>query len=141
MQREFSLLLILTSIPIASTQTHNWIWDPPSTAGEINIHHIVQPYSFSDAVSAHKRICSRHQPCSETEPRPIAPSCCGSCSCDSSCEEHDSCCLEVFPNFAEARAINRMSRLVQIVMYVLFSLKVLIIVTCPCNLDPLNFYI
>ena len=117
MQRDFSLLLILISIPIASTQT----WDPPSTAGEINIHHIAQPDSFSDAVSVHKRICSRHQQCSEPEPSPIAPSCCGSCSCDSSCEEHGSCCLEKIPNFAKARAINQMSRLVQIVMYILFS--------------------
>ena len=120
MQKEFSLLLIISSIPIATTQARNWTREPPSEPpsheGEINIHHIAQPYSFSDAITVHKRICSHHQSCSEPEPSPIAPSCCGSCSCDFSCEKHGSCCLERFPNFAEAPAINQMSRLVQVVI-------------------------
>ena len=52
----------------------------------------------------HRSMCGEHISCEDDTVSAVGMStCCGSCTCDSNCVQHGSCCLGVYHNFTHGR--------------------------------------
>ena len=63
---------------------------------------------FDEMSTAHRQICSEHETCRENDVLAVgysgaSSSCCGWCTCDSTCVQYGSCCLGIYDNFTHGR--------------------------------------
>ena len=66
---------------------------------------------FTDMAQEHDTFCARvSHDCSMRTGPEVESYCCGTCTCDSFCHAHGSCCLSAYGSFEQARISVQKSR-------------------------------